>query len=100
MDNEVIVSIGKIPYTTTVQYGKHQITVDEPEDVGGEDQGINPTPLLLSSLGSCKAITVKMYADRKTGPWKKCWCVYLMRCKQVNSSKRLIYNALLALKEI
>ncbi len=68
MDNEVIVSIGKTPYTTTVQYGKHQITVDEPEDVGGEDQGINPTPLLLSSLGSCKAITVKMYADRKNWP--------------------------------
>ncbi|WP_333863014.1 OsmC family protein [Sphingobacterium sp.] len=68
MDNEVIVSIGKTPYTTMVQYGKHQIIVDEPEDLGGQDEGINPTPLLLSSLGSCKAITVKMYADRKNWP--------------------------------
>ncbi|MDQ1150603.1 OsmC family protein [Sphingobacterium zeae] len=68
MDNEVIVSIGKIPYTTTVHYGKHQLTVDEPKDLGGEDEGINPIPLLLSSLGSCKAITVKMYADRKDWP--------------------------------
>lgn len=68
MDHEVIVSIGKIPYTTTVNYGKHQLTVDEPEDLGGEDEGINPVPLLLSSLGSCKAITVKMYADRKDWP--------------------------------
>lgn len=68
MDNEVIVSIGKIPYTTTVNYGKHQLTVDEPKDLGGEDEGINPFPLLLSSLGSCKAITVKMYADRKEWP--------------------------------
>lgn len=68
MDNEVIVSIGKIPYTTTVQYGKHQLIVDEPEDLGGQDEGINPTPLLLSSLGCCKAITVKMYADRKNWP--------------------------------
>jgi Predicted redox protein, regulator of disulfide bond formation len=68
MDNEVIVSIGKTPYTTTVQYGKHHVLVDEPEDLGGQDEGINPTPLLLSSLGSCKAITVKMYADRKNWP--------------------------------
>lgn len=68
MNNEVIVSIGKTPYTTTVEYGKHQLTVDEPEDLGGQDEGINPTPLLLSSLGSCKAITVKMYADRKNWP--------------------------------
>ena len=68
MVNEVIVSIGKIPYTTTVHYGKHQLTVDEPIDLGGEDEGINPIPLLLSSLGSCKAITVKMYADRKDWP--------------------------------
>ncbi|MCS4224339.1 OsmC family protein [Sphingobacterium sp. BIGb0165] len=68
MENEVIVTIGEIPYTTTVQYGKHQIIVDEPEDLGGQDQGISPTPLLLSSLGTCKAVTVKMYADRKNWP--------------------------------
>ncbi|MDM1293225.1 OsmC family protein [Sphingobacterium sp. N143] len=68
MENDVIVKIGKTPYTTSVQYGKHQIMVDEPEDLGGQDQGINPTPLLLSALGSCKAITVRMYADRKKWP--------------------------------
>lgn len=68
MENEVVVTIGQVPYTTSVQYGKHQIIADEPEELGGEDQGINPTPLLLSSLGTCKAITVKMYADRKKWP--------------------------------
>lgn len=67
-ENEVIVTIGKTPYTTNVQYGKHVIIADEPEELGGQDQGITPTPLLLSSLGTCKAITVKMYADRKKWP--------------------------------
>ena len=65
MENEVKVILGKHQYNTEVIIGKHQLIIDEPEDLGGKDLGPKPTTLLLSSLGTCKAITMKMYADRK-----------------------------------
>ncbi len=45
-----------------------QLVADEPTHLGGSDQGPTPTELLLAGLGSCKAITIKMYADRKGWP--------------------------------
>ncbi|MHC8949407.1 OsmC family protein [Sphingobacterium hungaricum] len=65
MDNEVKVSIAKDKYKTEVTYGKHLIIADEPTDVGGTDLGMPPTSLFLSSLGTCKVMTMRMYADRK-----------------------------------
>lgn len=64
-DNEILVSIGKTPYTTTITHGNNVVIADEPKELAGQDEGFNPPALLLSSLGSCKAITIKMYADRK-----------------------------------
>jgi putative redox protein len=43
----------------------HQLTIDEPTDKGGEDQGPSPQELLAASLASCTAITMEMYANRK-----------------------------------
>ena len=43
----------------------HTMTVDEPEDEGGEDAGPDPQEMLAVSLSSCVAITVEMYAKRK-----------------------------------
>lgn len=57
--------IGKDKYTTQISAGKHTIISDEPNDLGGKDKGPNPNELLLASLGSCTAITLRMYADRK-----------------------------------
>ncbi len=57
--------IHNTPYKTTIQAGNHTLTSDEPIENGGKDKGFNPFELLLSSLGSCMAITMKMYAERK-----------------------------------
>ncbi len=52
-------------FLTQIQTGKHMLTGDEPEDVGGEDMGPSPYQLLTSALGACTAMTMRMYADRK-----------------------------------
>jgi putative redox protein len=49
----------------TVQVRDHQLTVDEPLNVGGDDAGPDPQELLAVSLASCTAITMEMYAARK-----------------------------------
>ena len=48
-----------------VKAGDHQLTVDEPVDSGGDDQGPSPQELLAAALASCTAVTMEMYAERK-----------------------------------
>lgn len=45
-----------------------QLTADEPTSLGGDDRGPTPTELVMAGLGSCKAITIQMYAERKGWP--------------------------------
>lgn len=40
----------------------HQLTVDEPDQLGGTDKGPNPVELVLGALGSCQEITYRAYA--------------------------------------
>jgi putative redox protein len=49
----------------TVQVRDHQLSVDEPLHVGGQDTAPSPQELLAVSLASCTAITMEMYAARK-----------------------------------
>ncbi len=64
-DKSVVVRIGREKYTTEIVARTHAILVDEPKKYGGKDAGMSPYELLLASLGSCTAITLRMYADRK-----------------------------------
>jgi len=68
MENTVKVRIGREHYHTEIRIGKHLLIADEPESLGGTDEGPVATELLLSSLGTCTAVTVRMYADRKEWP--------------------------------
>jgi len=55
-------------YKTKIFADGHFIYADEPEELGGTNEGMAPGALLLASLGSCTAITIRMYADRKEIP--------------------------------
>ena len=51
-----------------VEVAGHRIRSDEEVEKGGEDTGATPHELLLSALGSCTAMTLKVYAERKGWP--------------------------------
>ena len=61
-------TIGTDRYHVDLQAGRHGLAADEPADGGGADTGPSPFGLLLSGLGACTAITLRMYADRKGWP--------------------------------
>ncbi|MEO5589483.1 MAG: alpha/beta fold hydrolase [Gemmatimonadaceae bacterium] len=52
-------------FTTRIRAGRHYLTADEPESVGGNDFGPSPYDLVASGLAACTAMTLRLYANHK-----------------------------------
>ena len=72
-DDTVIVSeVGPGPFVQSVTIRGHKLYADEPLSFPeGTDKGLSPNDFLLSSLGSCTSITLRMYARLKKLPLDK-----------------------------
>lgn len=66
-----IATIGKDHFRTEIITSGKVVVADEPEELGGTNEGPAPGEFLLISLASCTAITIRMYADRKKWPVEK-----------------------------
>lgn len=64
----VVVSMIGDGYRAEARAGKHAVVLDEPGELGGADTGPSPIKTMLMALGGCKAMTARMYADRKGWP--------------------------------
>jgi len=50
---------------TEIKANGHYLLADEPKSVGGTDLGGTPYDLLVSALGACTALTLRLYANHK-----------------------------------
>ena len=64
----VTARIGRTGFRTDATARTHTLIVDEPVAAGGTDLGQTPYECLLSALGACTAMTLRLYADRKKWP--------------------------------
>lgn len=59
-------------FTQSLRVGRHTLVADEPKTVpGGLDKGPSPYDYLLSALGACTAMTLRLYADFKKFPLER-----------------------------
>lgn len=69
MSSQVVVEEnGQGRYQQAVIAGQHRLIADEPVSAGGEDAGPAPFDYLMSALGACTSMTLRMYAERKGLP--------------------------------
>jgi putative redox protein len=58
-------------FQQTISIGPHHLMADEPVAAGGEDTGPGPYDFVLAGLGACTAMTMRLYADRKSLPLER-----------------------------
>lgn len=65
MKNQTTFLLGETGYKGTAKARDFEWIIDEPESLGGSNEGPTPTELLNAALAGCIAITLRMYANRK-----------------------------------
>lgn len=63
--NVIVESKPGFKYTQDIWTNSHHNIADEPKDLGGKNLGPDPYDYLLSALGACTSMTLRMYSDRK-----------------------------------
>jgi len=67
----IVEDAGSGDFAEIVRSGRHVLPADEPVAVGGTDTGPGPYQYLLAALGTCTAMTLRMYARQKKWPLEK-----------------------------
>ena len=75
-DHELIAGVlveetGGSRFQQRIVAGKHHLQADEPVASGGLDSGPDPYSLLLSALGACTSMTLRLYAEHKKLPLER-----------------------------
>jgi putative redox protein len=67
-ETTVVAETGLGRYQVEVRVGNAAFLADEPVASGGLGSGPNPYNLLSAALGTCKSMTIRLYAERKSWP--------------------------------
>ncbi len=59
------VTLSNRNYRAEAKMRNHYAVIDEPVHKGGDDNAPTPVEYLLTAVGGCVAITLRMYAERK-----------------------------------
>lgn len=59
---------GESAFAVRIDVGGHQLTGDEPAEMGGAGLGPSPYQLLAAALGECTAMTVRWFARQHDWP--------------------------------
>ncbi|MEQ9104230.1 MAG: alpha/beta fold hydrolase [Rhodothermales bacterium] len=69
--HHIMASLDRSHYRTEIVASGHVLVADEPESLGGTNEGPSPYDLVSAGLAACTAITLRMYADRKEWPMEQ-----------------------------